>query len=1554
MSPCHRLILAASLALVAAGTAVAALDQQPLDPARPDAPALRAEIVRHAADGLSLRLDIGQLERAEVTLAGRTWTALSLADGALDGKPGRPALPVWSTLVVVPDGATVTPAARLSRDRVLADVALAPLPGPRQEAEAFDAAWYAAGRKLQPPPVAVGEPARLGGVTVVPVTVRPVRYDAATREVTVAGRIEVDLAWSPGPLVPHRLTPSLAHALAGAALNWPAVRDDVEVTATHGTWLCIMPSLALQPTVQPLIDWRREQGYHVMVADLAMTGPENDDVLAYLQQVYDTVEPPLEFVTLIGDGTGAIALPTWREGLSGLQGEGDHAYTLLDGDDQLPDVHIGRLSCRNTTELANIVAKIVGYETAPPMASPEWFTRGLAVGDPADSGITTVFCGEWLADQLYATGFDRVDQIYSGDFATSMVNSLNAGRSVFGYRGFYGVSGFSEGHVSILSNGGMLPFALFPTCESANWLTETSCRSEVFLRNPNGGAIGAIGTATPGTHTRYNNCLFYGTLEGLINSGEHRQGAALSRGKLEMFRNYGVTEPDIVAIWSTWNTLMGDPATDIWLSVPAVLTVQHPAALPTGATALPVSVTSAGEPVPGAHVAVIAGESWRGVARTDAAGRVLLPLDDAPAGDLTLTVSGHGLLPYRTTVVVEEQAHWVALESAQLVGDTTANPGDALALALDLRNLGQHAAGGVTVSLTSECSWLETDGATATAGTLAPGEVATAAPALPVHVGAAAPHGGEGRLRVVIAADTGEWTAQTTLTVTGSELVASGLDFAAGPPQPGGVSALAVSLANQGGLSVGGGTAVLRSYSLWVEITDSLGAYGAIPVGGAADNAADPFGVAFAADMVAGSSVPLTLVVDQDDGSRRRIDLVVPVGERTVTDPVGGDAYGYHAFDHGDTGYAEARPFAWVEIDPNHGGSGADVGLVDTYYERDDTETVPLPFPFTFYGETFTQLSICSNGWVAFGETDARFWRNWTLPSAGSPHGMVAVFWDDLVQSATGRVYHWYDDVGHRYIVQWSRMRNRTLGQQTCQVILLDPAHHPTLSGDGIVVCQYLELENNDTARGFATLGIQSPAGDDGLCYSYYAVDAPGALTPQPGMAITYVPAGRRPPRTCDVSPAAIAVTLPPGGQDTHTLHIANNGAVDTAPLVYAITQLDPLARPADKNMEGCTASLAESGYLPGEPLTLHLTLYNGSPDDEWIEGFAIDLPPGVTLEGGTDLVGDDGHTLFWQEASGDGVDAVWLGEGADMINQYATATGTVTVTVDHGVGDLDLPWIMHGDGYGGPPHEITGSFPLACDGDLLAIVAPDGGEVWSLGETRAFRWDSTPDVDSLDIALSRDGGASWETVATDVPAAGGELAWSVTGPVSAQMLARFTATHDAQVTDTSAATFVLQHDLSWLSLDQPSGEVPGGQTAAIALAFAAAGLAEGDHQQVLVIANDAGADVEVPVTLTVEGATAPDDTPLVTRLAQNHPNPFNPQTRIAFSLSRPGPASLTVFDLSGRRVATLVAGHQRAGHHTVLWSGTDRAGRQLPSGTYLYRLVTPDVQETRKLLLVK
>ena len=88
--------------------------------------------------------------------------------------------------------------------------------------------------------------------------------------------------------------------------------------------------------------------------------------------------------------------------------------------------------------------------------------------------------------------------------------------------------------------------------------------------------------------------------------------------------------------------------------------------------------------------------------------------------------------------------------------------------------------------------------------------------------------------------------------------------------------------------------------------------------------------------------------------------------------------------------------------------------------------------------------------------------------------------------------------------------------------------------------------------------------------------------------------------------------------------------------------------------------------------------------------------------------------------------------------------------------------------------------------------------------------------------------------------------------------------------------------------------------------------------------------------------------------LSQNAPNPFNPSTQIEYHLPEAAEVSMTVYNLLGQQIRTLVQGVQQAGLNRVNWDGTDRDDRPVSSGVYLYRFVSEDRVESRRMLLLK
>jgi hypothetical protein len=88
--------------------------------------------------------------------------------------------------------------------------------------------------------------------------------------------------------------------------------------------------------------------------------------------------------------------------------------------------------------------------------------------------------------------------------------------------------------------------------------------------------------------------------------------------------------------------------------------------------------------------------------------------------------------------------------------------------------------------------------------------------------------------------------------------------------------------------------------------------------------------------------------------------------------------------------------------------------------------------------------------------------------------------------------------------------------------------------------------------------------------------------------------------------------------------------------------------------------------------------------------------------------------------------------------------------------------------------------------------------------------------------------------------------------------------------------------------------------------------------------------------------------------LSQNYPNPFNPTTTINYLMPVAGKVNISVYNIKGQLVKTLIDDHQVVGNHSVVWDGDDSANRSVASGVYFYKIETNGHIETRKMVLLK
>jgi hypothetical protein len=100
--------------------------------------------------------------------------------------------------------------------------------------------------------------------------------------------------------------------------------------------------------------------------------------------------------------------------------------------------------------------------------------------------------------------------------------------------------------------------------------------------------------------------------------------------------------------------------------------------------------------------------------------------------------------------------------------------------------------------------------------------------------------------------------------------------------------------------------------------------------------------------------------------------------------------------------------------------------------------------------------------------------------------------------------------------------------------------------------------------------------------------------------------------------------------------------------------------------------------------------------------------------------------------------------------------------------------------------------------------------------------------------------------------------------------------------------------------------------------------------------------------------ASGPPNISSTFALQQNYPNPFNSSTEIRYDLSEPAFVNLTIFDITGRELTTLVHGEVAAGPQRITWNANAAHGEAVGSGIYILRLQSGELSTTRKMLLLR
>jgi hypothetical protein len=119
--------------------------------------------------------------------------------------------------------------------------------------------------------------------------------------------------------------------------------------------------------------------------------------------------------------------------------------------------------------------------------------------------------------------------------------------------------------------------------------------------------------------------------------------------------------------------------------------------------------------------------------------------------------------------------------------------------------------------------------------------------------------------------------------------------------------------------------------------------------------------------------------------------------------------------------------------------------------------------------------------------------------------------------------------------------------------------------------------------------------------------------------------------------------------------------------------------------------------------------------------------------------------------------------------------------------------------------------------------------------------------------------------------------------------------------------------------------------------------VAHGTDVQFVLVTGDVTAEVEY-----IPGS------PMEFSLEQNYPNPFNDRTNVEFTVAKATPVEFIITNILGQVLYAWIDDYAQPGTVTIHWDGFDLNGREQPSGVYFYRLKTPEITMTKKMMILR
>ena len=590
-----------------------------------------------------IEINLGGFDAEAIDIDGEEYFLINLPHEGLQKEVGLPQLPNVRRSLIIPDDREMGLKVLDSDYMDFPDMPVAPSKGylPRTVNPAsvrYTFADFYSGTNTYPAKIVeADEPHIMRDYRGIVVDANMFRYDPQAKSLRVFTRLVIEVApVGPGRInVLERTSPTTPRdrQFTGVYerhfLNFS--RDKRYAPLEEDGSLLIIAYEGYAAAMMPLVEWKNQKGMKTRLVTLSETGPTYNQIFNYIQEEYQNTD--LAYVLLVGD---AQHVPKYGS-------DSDPVYSLLAGNDNYPEIFVGRFSAESPEHVMTQVARTIAYERDTPAGSgSDWLQSGIGIASaegPGHFGEYDIEHQDYIRDDLLGYGYDQVDQIYDPGASSSMVaNAVNAGRGIINYVGHgsttaWSTTGFSNSNVNALTNDGQLPLIFSVACNNGTF-TNGTCFGEAWLRATNGGnPTGAIATYMSYISQSWNPPMYAQdeAVDLLIVDEKRTIGGLWFSGSCYMMDATGSAGADEFRNWM----IFGDPSVSVRTKTAQEMVVSHSGVVFIGMEEYEVEVAG----VEGALCALYADGVLYGTGRTDAGGLAAITMANPPAENMELTLT---------------------------------------------------------------------------------------------------------------------------------------------------------------------------------------------------------------------------------------------------------------------------------------------------------------------------------------------------------------------------------------------------------------------------------------------------------------------------------------------------------------------------------------------------------------------------------------------------------------------------------------------------------------------------------------------------------------------------------------------------------------------------------------------------------------------------------------------------------------------------------------------------------------------------------------------------